>query len=508
MHSIKQILITMVVIMTLNANSGLLYKNAGELAAAIRTGKVTSEKVVSAFIGQIEKHNSTFNAVVLLNREQALARAREADAALARGQTWGPLHGVPVTVKDNYQTSHMVTTAGYEPLKNNQPKNDANVVELLENAGAIIIGKTNLSILAMDMQCSNQVFGQTNNAWDTTRTSGGSSGGCVTALATGMTPLSVGNDLGGSVRLPAAYSGVYGFKPTLGVIPFGGIQSDPEELSYGIRTMAVAGPLARSVDDLILALDVLAAPVKSNQMVIPIERYKNTSPKIEDLRIAWTDGFGGVPVSAAIRAQMQAFADTLAAAGATVVKINPALDFHAIWKNWGTLLGHQGGYQRSNFTRWLGAQFASGVLKDVPMHQEIIRPISLEKYMQTRALQDAVITRLEVFLDDFDVWLTPASAVQAFPHHQPSEYYGNFAVYNEPLQVDDQELHYYMATQAYTTPFNFTDSPVLSMPIGMSNSGLPIGIQVVGKRFQDFRILAIGKVLSAYAKPMNYPLAQ
>lgn len=170
--------------------NSILFESAGNLAAEIKDCKISSYQVVSAYIEQIEKQNKTYNAIVLLNKQQALEKAKAADAALVKREIWGRLHGVPITIKDNYKSKGLTTTAGYLPLKNNIPVEDAEIIKLLLSEGAIIIGKTNLSVLAMDMQADNPIFGKTNNPWDTTRTSGGSSGGCAAALATGMTHVS------------------------------------------------------------------------------------------------------------------------------------------------------------------------------------------------------------------------------------------------------------------------------------------------------------------------------
>jgi amidase len=482
----------------------LAYVSASELAEKIRTRELSSVTLVRFYINRIASLNKPINAIVLLDSVGAMARAKAADSALAVGDYWGPLHGVPVTIKDNYKTRGLTTTAGYPPLATNIPSQDAGVVRLLRDAGAIILAKTNLSVLAMDMQCDNPVYGRTNNPWDPSRTSGGSSGGCAAALAAGLTPLSFGNDLGGSIRLPAAYCGVYGFKPTYGVIPFDGVQTDPEETVNGIRSMAVAGPLARNIADLKLALQVLTKPASGYSRTLPLPLATDTTLRIDKLRIAWSPSLANVPVAAEIQSQMAALMSALSSAGATVVEDSPDLDFPAIWQNWGSFIGMQGGYQRSNFMRWLGSLFAGPVLADVPMHQQVVQPISVEKYMRTMAYQDTVKMQIEAFLQKYDVWITPVSAVAAFAHHSPSEAFGNFSIYNEPLPVDSAELHYYMATQAYTTPFNFSESPVLAMPIGRTSAGLPVGIQVVGRRFADFELLAIGQIIADYTKLMPY----
>lgn len=503
-QSLLVILLTFLINQTMGQNS-ILFESASNLAIEIREGKITSVQVVSAFIEQIEKENSTYNAIVLLNKEKALERAKEADLAIAKGKIWGRLHGVPITIKDNYKIKGITTTSGYLPLVNNVPEQDAEIVNLLLSEGAIIVGKTNLSVLAMDMQADNPIFGKTNNAWDISRTSGGSSGGCATALATGMTPLSFGNDLAGSIRIPSAYSGVYGFKPTFGVVSLQGIQTDPKEKTNGLKSLAVAGPLARDIDDLELAMDIIAQSTANDRKLVPLNKQKDTV-KIENLRIAWIDEFGDVPVDKEIKKTIEKYMIKLENAGAKVVKMTPELNFYQAWKTWGSLVGMQGGYNTSNFVKWMGLPFTKGVLKNVPMHQNIVKPTSVEKYMIALNIQDKMITCMENFLDKYDIFICPVSSVMAFNHHAPSRSYGNFSIYNDPLLVNNEELHYYMATQAYTTPFTLTESPVLSMPIGLSEESLPIGIQVVGKRYQDYRLIEIGKVLDDYSMHFYYPL--
>ena len=483
----------------------ILFSSANELAGNIRSGKLTSYEVVEVFFDQIEKFNSTYNAIVTLNKTEALKRAKEADIAISKGEYWGKLHGVPITIKDNYRTKKIITTAGYEPLKNNIPQNDAEIVKLLNAEGAIIIGKTNLSVLAMDMQTDNPIFGKTNNPWNIHKTSGGSSGGCASALATGMTPLSFGNDLAGSIRLPASYCGVYGFKPTFGVVSLDGIQTDPKEKVNGLKSLAVAGPLARNIDDLGLALSIIAQTTSEDRRLIPLVKSEDTID-IKRLKIAWTDEFGGVPVDNEIKQKIKEFISNLQKAGANTIKVVPEIDFYQAWKTWGSLVGMQGGYNTSNFIKWLGLPFTKGVLKNVPMHQNIVEPTSVKKYMIALNIQNAIINTMENFLNVFDVFICPVSAVMAFDHHAPSKSYGNFKIYNTPLKVNNVDLHYYMATQAYTTPFSLTESPVLALPIGFSSQQLPIGIQVVGKRYQDFKLLQTGRTLNKYIDRIEYPL--
>ena len=224
---------------------------ATQLAAAIREGRTSSVEVMEAHLAEIAARNPALNAIITLDEEGALSRAREADAALARGEVWGPLHGVPMTLKDGHSTSGMRTTAGYAPLAEYVPEQDGTVAARLKGAGAIIMGKTNVSELLMDIQASNPIFGRTSNPYDPTRTSGGSSGGAAAALAAHMTPLEIGSDFAGSIRIPAHFCGVYALKPTEHRVSMYGHIPDLPGSIRSQRFMWSIGPLARSLEDLL-----------------------------------------------------------------------------------------------------------------------------------------------------------------------------------------------------------------------------------------------------------------
>ncbi|MEI8031523.1 MAG: amidase [Comamonadaceae bacterium] len=485
----------------------LNFLSASELAALLRVGEITSRQTVEAFFAQISKQNPNYNAIVTTNEAEALTQADQADQAMRDGKPCGPLHGVPITIKDTYRVKGSRTTAGYLPLKDHIPDTDAVAVKLLKEAGAIIIGRTNTPTLAMDMQTDNPIFGKTNNPWDVQRTPAGSSGGCATALAIGMTALSLGSDLAGSIRLPASFCGVYGLKPTHGVVSFEGHIVPLPGQTNGYRTLAVAGPLARSMDDLALALDVLTQPTSHDRNVAPLLAELGENVDITKLKIAWTDSLGGVPVSKEIKDKLHAFVNKLAQAGATVHKIEPqGMDYNEIWETWGSFVGAQGNYDMSNLKRSIGHLFSKNTLKNIPMQRKIVGPTSVHKLMQAFELQSHYITKMDNFLSEYDVWLCPVSATTAFKHHAHSKLFGDYKIYNTPLQVDGADVHYYVATQSYTTIFSTTNTPVVSMPIGLGPSGLPVNIQVAGKRFSDRRLLKVAKVLDSYADKLRYPL--
>jgi amidase len=491
-----------------DAERAIVGRTASDLARRIAGRELSSQQVVRAFIARIHQVDAAYGAIVLLDAEGALKRAAEADAALARGESWGPLHGVPVTLKDSYSTRGLRTTAGDASLAEYVPTEDAVAVTLLRRAGAIVLAKTNLATLAMDMQTTNALFGTTRNPWNSARTAGGSSGGCATAVALHMSPLSFGSDLAGSIRVPASYTGVYGLKPTRGVVSMKGhVPPRPGEID-GIRTMAVLGPIARSVEDLELALTVLNQPAPGDVPPAPLRPARDVPATVAGLRIAWQESLGGVPVSREVAQAMHRTVEALRAAGATVVRAEPAgFSYPRTWETWGALVGMQGGYDRSNFARWMGSVFASGAVEDIPHQRRILEPISVPGYMVALTTQAEQAEALERFLADYDAWLVPNTPTTAFPHHAPSRSYGDFHVYDEPLLIDDTPVPYYVATQAYTALFSVTENPVVAMPAGLSSDGLPVGVQCVGRRYEDLRLLKVAALLEPLLPALSPPSA-
>lgn len=474
----------------------ILSLSATALARGIAQRRWSAVAVVQAFAGQIVRGNDACNAIVQLDLDAALERARQADAALARGESWGPLHGVPFTVKDTFATRGLRTTAGDPALLNHVPSEDAVAVAMLKQAGGILLAKTNAATLAMDMQTTNAIFGTTGNPWNPAMTVGGSSGGCAAAVATHMSPLSIGSDLAGSIRLPAAHAGVWGLRPTRGVVSFRGhIPPKPDEVD-GIRTMAVIGPLANRVEDLELALSVLAQPTLDDASLAPLRPRTEPPASVAGLRLAYIDELGGIPVAREVREALQRTVDALRAAGAQVERAEPAdLSLTRTWETWGALVAMQGGYERSNLARRIGRWFARRSVAAIAHQRRILDPISVEGYMRALTEQATQTRALERFLAAYDGWLVPASSLPPFPHHAPSRRFGIFNVYDEPLDVDGTAVPYYVATQSYTTLFSVTEGPVIAMPAGRSSQGLPIGLQLVGRRYEDWRLLGVARAI-------------
>jgi amidase len=485
----------------------IVFATATQLAQMILDKKVSAVEVVDAYLEQIEKHNEQINAIATLDGERARTRAKEADEALARGENWGVLHGVPITIKDLLETAGLTTTAGYSPLKDYIPTENATTVERLVAAGAIILGKTNTPQFGGDYQTNNSIFGQTNNPWNLDYTVGGSSGGSAGAIAAGFSPLDIGSDIGGSIRLPAHFCGVYGFMPTDRRVPTTGhIPPLPGKPNY-IRHMLRVGSLARCVEDLQLCFSLIAgADIKQPEIPpVPLERV--TNKKLSDLRIAWTYGYDFLPISQDTRSCMQNFIKGLTDAGCYLEESNPTnLDWSDTLTNYGILSFLElfastssvknlvSGIQFSIKTEFLArtqTKFKSGT--PFTKKTNLVFPPSLAKYKAILAERDRTITQMDRFMNEWDAWICPVSITPAFPHCN----------FGQPIEVDGVKFPYLLACGGYTMPLNFTGNPVVVIPIGKSKSGLPIGVQIVGKRWQDIELLAIAKLAVGIPEKIN-----
>jgi amidase len=294
--------------------SDLVFQPAHQLAKMIRDRQVSAIEVLDAYLAQIAKHNPQLNAICTLDEANARARAKQADQALTRGENWGALHGVPVTIKDIFETAGLRTTAGYIPLKDYVPQQDATVVARLRAAGAIILGKTNLAELAGDFQSTSSLFPRVNNPWNLDYTAGGSSGGSAAAVAAGLSALDIGNDIAGSVRQPAHFCGVYGLKPTDRRISTAGMIPEVPGMPYCLRQMITVGCFGRSLADLKLCFSLIAGADPRRPDVPPIPLDQASDKSLSELKIAWIEEWAEVPVAAEIRAALQTTVQTLAQA--------------------------------------------------------------------------------------------------------------------------------------------------------------------------------------------------
>jgi amidase len=442
----------------------IVFSSTTDLAASIKARRISASEVLEAHIKQIEARNPPLNAVVTIDVDRARADAKAADDATARGAATGALHGVPFTLKDAFATKGVRTTSGFT-LFDHVPTADATIAARLKNAGAILVGKTNVPVLLADYQTSNPIFGRTNNPWDTSRTPGGSSGGAAAAVAAGMTPFEVGTDLSGSIRLPSHFCGVFGLKPTEHRVSLNGVVPVPRGGPRPVRIMSCVGPMARTPDDLALILSIIAGPDPGDTDVDPVALGDFAPVPAREIRIAFAPMIGGFPVSGAIRGALESVANQLESVGAVVEEAKlPPLDLTDDLKQAGALIPK------------IASAFSPG--PDNPK-------ASLAEYLTALDRRDRSIAAWEAFFEDWDALLCPPAMTTAFPHTTPGS----------ALEVDGREEQYF-SLGAHGTLFNYSGHPAVVMPSGMMDNGLPIGVQLVGRWWSEARLVGIAKTLT------------
>jgi amidase len=455
----------------------LVFSSTTELAAAIRNRKISAVEVLDAHLARIDMHNEAVNAVVTLDRKGAQQRAKKADAALARGNVLGPLHGVPFTLKDTHETTGIKTTVGFPPFADYVAKQDSPAVLRLKAAGGVLVGKTNVPTMLSDWQSNNPLFGRTNNPWNLSRTPGGSSGGAAAALCTGMTSFEIGTDMQGSIRLPAAFCGVFGLKPTEHRISLAGSFPDPGGAPRSVRLMSCLGPLARSAEDLSLIYRIIAGPDGADTDLAPAPVEPMETLDFKSLRIAVATSFPGFPVAADISAAVEDMANELRSAGATIEEAKlPKLDLHDDLVQGGELIG----------------MMMEPAQPEPPEH-----PTAVSRWFEALARRDKSILAWDKFFEDYDALLCPVAMTTAFLHCEPGT----------SIEVDGKEQSYWMLP-AYGAVFNYSGHPALSVPSGQDGDGLPIGLQLVGKRWSESRLLGIARAMApltgGFRRPPGY----
>jgi amidase len=489
----------------------LTFASAHQLARMIRDREVSAIEVLDAYLTQIAKHNSKLNAICTLDEDNARTRAKLADEALAKGENWGALHGVPITIKDIFETAGLRTTAGYIPLKDYVPQQDATAVARLRAAGAVIMGKTNMAELAGDYQSTNSLFPRVNNPWHLDYTPGGSSGGSAAAIAAGLSPLDLGNDFGGSVRQPAHFCGVYGLKPTDRRISTAGQIPEVPGMPLCIRQMMTVGCFARSIEDIRLCFSLIAGADLRRPDVPPMPLDRPSQKPLQHLKIAWSDEWADVPVAAEIRSAMNAIAQTLSQTGVEVESWLPKnFDIANIFNLYGRVSAYLNIYaqpvDRYNLRRSLELLFRTATQGDQELRKlgnftrflpELLNP-NLKGYFEALTERDRFIADMDEALEPWDVWLCPVAATVAFTH---------CPAWNA-VDVDGKSYPHAVASGTYTIPFNLSGHPAVVIPIGKTQNGLPIGMQIVGKRWREMELLAIAesidKVVGGLQNPPGY----
>jgi amidase len=446
----------------------LLFMSATDAAQAVRRKELSSRELTELLLTRIEAANPALNVVVELRREAALQEAAAADEATARGAAAGVLHGVPMTIKESFNVTGLHTTWGNPAFKDFVADSDATVVRRLKQAGAIIVGKTNVAFMLGDFgQTANELYGVTSNPWDTTRTPGGSSGGTAAALSAGMTFLEYGSDLVGSIRIPASFCGVYGLKPSVEIVPLTGFQPPgppppPSEMMY----MSAVGPLGRYPRDLRTALSVTGGPENQAAKAYSWRLSPPRHTRLQDFRVGIVLDHELAPVSSEVAAPLSNAVDTLARAGATVVEGWPAgVDPVQNYESFGFHVRSFFAFQQPG--------------EDLAKFSEFIE--NENRRMTARAAWNR-------YFEDIDVFLCPVNFTPAFPHDaRPFE--------QRTITTPEGERPY--NDQAFwVSNASLPGLPAVAAPMGRTPGRLPVGAQIVGPLYEDDTAITFAELLA------------
>ncbi len=460
---------------------------ATELTRLLRDGEVSSVELLDHFLARNEQHGAAVNAVVAIDAERARVRAAGADAARRRAESWGPLHGLPMTVKDSFETEGVVTTSGAPELRDHTPERDADPVERLRAAGAVVFGKTNLPIYAGDQQSYNDVYGRTNNPWALDRTVGGSSGGSAAALAAGLTGFELGSDIGGSIRIPAHFCGVFGLKPTWGIVADRGHIPGPPGTLAG-PDVGVVGPMGRSAGDLALGLEVLAGPAEADAVAwrLDLPPARNGGDVV-GLRVAtWFDD-PSTPIANETRVVLDDAARALGDAGATVTAVDPPVGLDDLARSWERLVLPiiAGGLPDDVFAAFTDID-ATPVGDDESLPKRAVRAMVQRHraWLGANELRQRHRLLFAELFQRYDVLLAPVMQTAAFPHDTETE------ISARVVDVDG-EARSYLEGLRWTGGIGTLLLPVAVPPIGRTSAGLPVGVQVVAPHLHDRTAIAV-----------------
>lgn len=448
----------------MSLDAELVTMTAAELAAGLKKKTFSAQELCEASIARIEALDPKINAVVVRDFERARAEARMADNLMARGET-RPLLGIPMTVKESFDLRGHPTTWGFPEHAAYRAREDALAVQRLKQAGAVVLGKTNVPPALGDWQSANPIYGRTNNPHDVTRSPGGSSGGCAAAIAMGFSALELGSDIGGSIRVPAAFCGVYGHKTSYGVIPLGGHMYGGEQVAP--QLLGVTGPIARSADDLDAVLDVVAGPdadSPANKLALPPPRHG----RLASFRVFVLDQHPAAGVDADIRGAIEHLADELTKAGASVARQSSLLpDLHSSWRTYQAILH-------------------TIITRRAPSNPR--PPITAHDWLGHLDDQLRIRRQWADFFRHFDIVVCPAFGTPAFPHTDEPDWR------KRQLTMDGAPSNF-GAQLAWAGIATVANLPSTAIPLGVNKQGLPIGVQAIGPFLEDKTTIAFAKLV-------------
>jgi amidase len=479
----------------------IAFWSAKRLASHVRRRKIGCLELLDHYLARVKRYNLALNAIIVTDIPAARKRAQAADRALKKGDVWGPLHGLPMTVKESYDVAGLPTTWGLTELKDNIAKENAVVIDRLLGAGAVLFGKTNVPRLLADWQSFNDIYGTTNNPWDVTRSPGGSSGGAAAALAAGLTGLESGSDIGGSIRNPAHFCGVYGHKPTYGLVP---IRGHAQPGVVAAADISVVGPLGRSADDLALALGVIAGPDEPESAGYRLALAPPKKKRWRDFKVAVLLEHPIAAVERGLQDELQKLVDFLGKKNVQIVEgALPAVDVDKAWR---LFIGILNAAMSGRLSPEAFAQTAAAARELAPDDQS---PIAL-------ALRDSVMTHKDwlvlnnqrhhmrrawaAFFQDYDFLLCPAAGLPAPAHDQSGLLWQRQITINGEAHKTADQLFWAGLFGAFYLPGTVA-------PVGFVD-GLPVGVQIVGPQFGDLSTIAFARMLEreyhGFVAPKGY----
>ena len=472
-------------------SSSLIFKSALELAELIRNRIVASTEVVKQHIAHIKKHNPSLHAVILLLEEEALQEALICDQEAKKGQFRGPLHGVPMTIKEQFWLKGFKSTLNTNRLKDWIAPEDAEVVTRLKKAGVILLGKTNISKEMLDYQVDGDIYPTCVNPYNEAYSPGGSSGGSAVALATGMVPIELGGDLGGSVRIPPNFCGVYGLKTTENTIPSHGLVPIPEDAKGFLHDMAVVGPMARTPEDLELVWDILKGPDQRDRRTPPIHWSVSDKGSIRDYKVAWVHGWKDYEPSTQTKQVIDKFIQLIEAQGGRTQPLKPQKDLHRR-----TLELHQRlslmcimqdlpWFAKPLMIKGLKNGYLKG-MEDISWKYRD----TFSDYSQLVGQRMKIIEEWETYFEEFDLLVCPSGFGPAYKRCK----------IGTPITYDGKTMKYIDYLYPYNACFNASGHPALSIPLGLGKEGLPVGVQVVGPYWSEPDLLHFAKLVSKHTE--------
>jgi len=465
------------------------FRSARQLASAIRRKKIGCLELLDLYLARVDKHDGALNAVVVRDFERARTRARAADRALAKRDAWGPLHGVPMTVKESYDVAGLPTTWGVPAYKNNIASKNAVVVDRLLEAGVVLFGKTNVPLFLADWQSFNAIYGTTNNPWDVTRAPGGSSGGSAAALAAGLTALEAGSDIGSSIRNPAHFCGVFGHKPTWGIVPRSGQALPWQKAPVDID---VVGPLARSAEDLAIALSIMAGPDAIEAAGWQLRLRAPRARRLRDFKVALMLEVPESRVDRAVQDRLQALGDFLARQKAKVNdRARPAIDTAEAFAVYTRLLRSATSDRQSDADFNANVDLVSALAPDdQSYYARATRAAALSHrdWLAANEARHRMRLAWAEFFESYDLLLCPVAGIAAFPHDQERERHARTVEVNgAPVPVTDHLFWAGYSGMAFL--------PSTAAPCGFTPAGLPVGVQIVGPQYGDLTCLSFARLL-------------